>query len=70
VDVRETDRRVLEQFRSGEQVDGMQRDRLLLLTTTGGRPQDRLLVENHPFFAGHQAKTERVIPVVALARAR
>jgi deazaflavin-dependent oxidoreductase (nitroreductase family) len=134
VDVRETNRRVIEQFRAGGQVGGMQRDRLLRLTTTGaksGRPyttrmmfhrdggrllviasnigaprhpdwytnlvadpnvtvevgdetyeavattvtgEEReriwaMLVANYPFFAGHQAKTERVIPVVALRHA-
>jgi deazaflavin-dependent oxidoreductase (nitroreductase family) len=37
VDVTETNRRVIEQFRSGGPVEGMHRDRLLLLTTTGRR---------------------------------
>ncbi|WP_258723317.1 nitroreductase family deazaflavin-dependent oxidoreductase [Cellulomonas sp. NS3] len=57
MDVRETNRRVVEQFRAGGPVEGMHRERLLLLTTTGarsGRPHttpmmfhregDRLLV--------------------------
>ncbi|GEA88916.1 nitroreductase/quinone reductase family protein [Cellulomonas cellasea] len=57
MDVRETNRRVIAQFRAGGEVEGMHRDRLLLLTTTGarsGRPHtapmmfhregDRLLV--------------------------
>jgi deazaflavin-dependent oxidoreductase (nitroreductase family) len=134
MDMAETNRRVIEQFRAGGEIDGMHRDRLLLLTTTGrrsGKPRttpmmfhregDRLLViasnvgaprhpdwylnlvadpnvtieigderypavatpatgedydrlwaiitENYPFFADHQAKTERTIPVVDLRRA-
>jgi deazaflavin-dependent oxidoreductase (nitroreductase family) len=134
VDVRETNRRVIEQFRAGGPIEGMHRERLLLLTTTGvrsgrayttpmmfhrdgerllviasniGAPKHpdwytnlaanpeatvevgeeifaagaatvtgderekiwAMLVENYPFFADHQAKTERVIPVVALTRA-
>jgi deazaflavin-dependent oxidoreductase (nitroreductase family) len=57
MDLRETNERVVEQFRAGGPVDGMHRERLLLLTTTGarsGRPHttpmmfhredDRLLV--------------------------
>jgi hypothetical protein len=28
-----------------------------------------MLKENYPFFAEHEAKTERTIPVVALTRA-
>jgi deazaflavin-dependent oxidoreductase (nitroreductase family) len=57
VDVRATNRRVIEQFRAGGEVEGMHRDRLVLLTTTGrksGKPRtvpmmyhrdgDRLLV--------------------------
>jgi deazaflavin-dependent oxidoreductase (nitroreductase family) len=134
-DIRETNRRVIEQFRAGGAVEGMQRERLLLLTTVGrrtGRPYtapmmfhrdgDRLLViasnigsprhpdwylnleadpvvtvevgdedgasrravatplqgeeytriwemlkETYPFFADHEARTERTIPVVALS---
>ncbi|MFF0487846.1 nitroreductase family deazaflavin-dependent oxidoreductase [Nocardia sp. NPDC004068] len=134
MDVRETNRRVIEQFRAGGEIEGMHRDRLLLLTTTGrksGRPYttpmmfhpdgDRVLViasnigaprhpdwylnlaadpnvtvevgdetysataeslrgeerervwrqikELYPFFADHEAKTSRTIPVVALRRA-
>ena len=41
-DVREVNERVVEQFRAGGEVDGMHRERLLLLTTTGrrsGRPR-------------------------------
>jgi deazaflavin-dependent oxidoreductase (nitroreductase family) len=41
VDILETNRRVIAQFRAGGEIDGMHRDRLLLLTTTGrrsGRP--------------------------------
>ncbi len=37
MDIQETNRRVIEQFRAGGEIDGMQRSRLLLLTTTGRR---------------------------------
>ena len=37
MDMRGTNRRVVEQFRAGGPIEGMQRDRLLLLTTTGRR---------------------------------
>jgi deazaflavin-dependent oxidoreductase (nitroreductase family) len=37
MDVKEVNKRVIEQFRAGGQVDGMHRDRLVLLTTTGRR---------------------------------
>jgi deazaflavin-dependent oxidoreductase (nitroreductase family) len=37
MDVREVNKRVIEQFRAGGAVDGMHRERLLLLTTTGRR---------------------------------
>ena len=37
MDVRETNRRVIAQFRAGGPIEGMQRDRLVLLTTTGRR---------------------------------
>jgi deazaflavin-dependent oxidoreductase (nitroreductase family) len=37
MDVREINRRVIEQFRAGGEVDGMHRERLVLLTTTGRR---------------------------------
>lgn len=37
MDVREVNRRVIEQFRAGGEVEGMHRDRLVLLTTTGAR---------------------------------
>lgn len=134
MDVREINRQVIDQFRAGGEIQGMHRDRLVLLTTTGARTGqrrttpmmfhrdgDRLLVvasnigaprhpdwyvnlaasprvtvevgddtyealarplegeqreqawamlkENYPFFAEHEAKTERTIPVVALTRA-
>ncbi|GHG08165.1 nitroreductase/quinone reductase family protein [Amycolatopsis bullii] len=36
-DVRATNRRVIEQFRAGGEVEGMHRERLVLLTTTGRR---------------------------------
>jgi deazaflavin-dependent oxidoreductase (nitroreductase family) len=57
MDIRERNRAVIEQFRAGGEIEGMHRERLLLLTTTGarsGRPHttpmmfhrdgDRLLV--------------------------
>jgi deazaflavin-dependent oxidoreductase (nitroreductase family) len=134
MDILDTNRRVVEQFRAGGEVEGMHRDRLLLLTTTGrrtGEPRtspmmfhrsgDRLLViasnigapqhpawylnlaadphvtveigderyaalavptegadrdevwgeikRAYPFFADHEQKTDRAIPVVALVRA-
>jgi deazaflavin-dependent oxidoreductase (nitroreductase family) len=37
MDVREVNKRVIEQFRAGGEVDGMHRERLVLLTTTGRR---------------------------------
>ena len=37
VDIAETNRRVIDQFRAGGEVEGMHRERLLLLTTTGRR---------------------------------
>lgn len=37
MDIRETNRLVIEQFRAGGAVEGMHRDRLILLTTTGAR---------------------------------
>ena len=37
MDVREVNKRVVEQFRAGGEIDGMHRERLLLLTTTGRR---------------------------------
>ncbi|MEV6319621.1 nitroreductase family deazaflavin-dependent oxidoreductase [Nocardia sp. NPDC051787] len=134
MDVKEINRRTIAQFRAGGDIEGMHRDRLVLLTTTGrrsGAPHttpmmfhrdgDRLLIigsnvgapdhpdwylnlrENphvtvevgeetypalatpltgddhavtwamlknaYPFFAEHEMKTSRVIPVVALTRA-
>ena len=133
MDIKETNRRVIEQFRAGGEIEGMHRDRLVLLTTVGARtglPRttpmmfrrdgDRLLViasnmgaprhpdwyrnltanprvtvevgdetyeatatategadrarvwamlkQEYPFFADHEAATERTIPVVALTR--
>jgi deazaflavin-dependent oxidoreductase (nitroreductase family) len=41
MDMGEINRRVIDQFRSGGQIDGMTRDRLLLLTTTGARSGQR-----------------------------
>lgn len=37
MDMREINSRVIEQFRDGSPIEGMQRDRLVLLTTTGRR---------------------------------
>lgn len=37
MDYKEINRRVIEQFRAGGDIEGMHRDRLLLLTTTGAR---------------------------------
>jgi deazaflavin-dependent oxidoreductase (nitroreductase family) len=134
MDIKQINARVIEQFRAGGPIEGMKRDGLLLLTTTGAktgrtrttpmmfhRDGDRLLViasnigapahpdwyvnlvarpqvavevgaerfeatavplagsdrerlwtmlkETYPFFAEHEAKTSREIPVVALTRA-
>lgn len=41
MDVREVNKRVIEQFRAGGEVDGMHRERLVLLTTTGRRSGER-----------------------------
>ena len=133
MDIADINRRVIEQFRAGGEIEGMHRDRIVLLTTTGARTGQRrttpmmfhrdggrLLVvasnvgapkhpdwyrnlaadprvtvevgdetypavattlegserarawsrlkESYPFFADHEARTERIIPVVALAR--
>jgi deazaflavin-dependent oxidoreductase (nitroreductase family) len=133
MDIQEVNRGVIEQFRAGGEIQGMHRDRLLLLTTVGAktgqrrttpmmfhRNGDRLLVmasnigapqhpdwyvnlvanprvtvevgdeayeavataaegaerkalwtmikETYPFFADHEQKTERTIPVVLLTR--
>jgi len=135
VEIQEINRRVIEQFRAGGEVEGMHRERLLLLTTVGartgsprttplmfvpdgdrllviasnigaphhpdwyrnlvaqprvgvevgderfdavaesaqGQERERLwtsLVRDQPFFAEHQAKTDRQIPVVILTRMR
>lgn len=37
MDNKETNRRVIEQFRAGGPIEGMHRERLVLLTTTGAR---------------------------------
>ncbi|WP_336623279.1 nitroreductase/quinone reductase family protein [Nocardioides cremeus] len=37
IDIREINRRVIAQFRAGEEIEGMRRDDLLLLTTIGAR---------------------------------
>lgn len=132
MDIKEINRKVIEQFRAGDEVEGMNRERLVLLTTIGRKSAlprtspmmfhddgDRLLViasnmgapthpdwylnlaanpgvtvevgaetyeamattiegeertqvwdmlkKNYPFFAEHEAQTERTIPVVALS---
>jgi deazaflavin-dependent oxidoreductase (nitroreductase family) len=41
VDVREVNKRVIEQFRAGGEIEGMHRDRLLLLTTVGAKTGQR-----------------------------
>jgi deazaflavin-dependent oxidoreductase (nitroreductase family) len=133
MDVREVNRQVIQQFRAGGEIEGMHRDRLVLLTTIGARTGqrhttpmmfhrdgDRILViasnagapkdpdwyrnlvrepvvtvevgdetyqavasvltggdrerqwaslkEAYPFFADHEQKAGRTIPVVALTR--
>jgi deazaflavin-dependent oxidoreductase (nitroreductase family) len=133
-DIAEINRRTIEQFRAGGEISGMQRDRLVLVTTTGRRTGsrrttpmmfhrdgDRLLLiasnmgaprhpdwylnleadphvtvevgdetydgvaapaggeererlwstlkQAYPFFADHEAKTDRAIPVVVVTRA-
>lgn len=37
MDVKAINRKVIEQFRAGAEIEGMHRDRLVLLTTTGAR---------------------------------
>lgn len=37
MDIQEINRKVIEQFRAGGEIEGMHRERLLLLTTTGAR---------------------------------
>lgn len=37
MDIQAINRRVIEQFRAGGEIEGMHRDRLLLLTTTGAK---------------------------------
>lgn len=37
MDIQAINRKVIEQFRAGGEIDGMHRERLLLLTTTGAR---------------------------------
>jgi deazaflavin-dependent oxidoreductase (nitroreductase family) len=41
MDMEETNRRVIAQFRAGGEIDGMHRDRLVLLTTKGSRSGER-----------------------------
>jgi deazaflavin-dependent oxidoreductase (nitroreductase family) len=37
MDIQETNRRVIDQFRAGGEIEGMHRDRLVLVTTVGAR---------------------------------
>jgi len=41
LDYREINRKVIEQFRAGGEIDGMHRDRLVLLTTIGAKTGQR-----------------------------
>jgi deazaflavin-dependent oxidoreductase (nitroreductase family) len=41
MDIRERNRTVIDQFRAGGEIDGMHRDRILLLTTVGRRTGQR-----------------------------
>ena len=50
MDMAKVNEKVIEQFRSGGEVDGMHRDRLVLLTTTGrrsGRPHTAPMMALH-----------------------
>jgi hypothetical protein len=40
MDIRATDRRVIEHFRAGGQIEGMHRDRLLVIASFAGAPKD------------------------------
>ncbi|HEX3790148.1 MAG TPA: nitroreductase family deazaflavin-dependent oxidoreductase [Pseudonocardiaceae bacterium] len=41
MDIKETNRAVIEQFRAGGEIEGMHRDRLVLLSTVGARSGQR-----------------------------
>ena len=41
MDMKQINRKVIDQFRAGGQIEGMQRDRLILLTTVGARTGQR-----------------------------
>ncbi len=41
MDIQETNSRVIDQFRAGGEIEGMQRDRLVLVTTVGRRSGQR-----------------------------
>ena len=41
MDIKETNKKVIEQFRAGGEIDGMRRDRLVLLTTVGAKSGQR-----------------------------
>lgn len=60
MDIKEINRKVIHQFRAGGQIEGMQRDRLVLLTTVGARTGQRRTT--------HEASTSRIIPVAVLTR--
>lgn len=133
MDIKEINRKTIERFRAGGEIEGMDRDRLILLTTAGRKTGQRrttpmmfhrdgkrllviasnlgaprhpdwylnlvanprvtvevgddtydavatptedderarlwtMLKETYPFFADHEGKTDRTIPVVSLAR--
>ena len=108
MDVKAVNRRVIEQYRAGGEIEGMHRDRLLVIASNAGAPADpdwyrnlaarpavtveigaesyeatatpltgddrtrawAAIKEAYPFFADHEAKAGREIPVVELARER
>ncbi len=41
MEIQETNRRVIDQFRAGGEIEGMHRDRLVLLTTVGAKSGER-----------------------------
>jgi hypothetical protein len=77
MDIKETNRRVIAQFRAGGDIDGMHRigdERYEAQAVTAeGEERERLwrvITDAYPFFADHEAKAGRVIPVVVLERVR
>jgi hypothetical protein len=67
MDIRETNRRVIEQFRI-EIGDRTYPAVAEVLTGTEGERVWQVLAEAYPFFAEHQKTSGRIIPVVALTR--